>query len=113
MKKQANNYSVAVKQTERFEGITVPSEIEENEANLYHVLFVKSRANSQTLRFENKARIQKFHKEAFEKIADKGGFNRLGYDNVFVFHNPTIVEEVKKKTTKKEVVEEDFQNEVK
>lgn len=119
MKRKPNNYDVATKQIEKYKGISVPTEINENEAHMYHVLLVKSKANPSTLEFENTARIQKFHREVFEKNADKGGFNRLGYDNLFVFHNPTIVEkpvitdevpelveEVKKKATKKEEVAE-------
>jgi hypothetical protein len=105
MRVEPNKFEVCKDQISKYQGIEVPSEINESEAHLFHVLIIKSKANSHTLQFENVARVQKFHKEVFEKNADKGGFNRLGYDNVFVFHDPTL--KPTRKTTKKNVVEND------
>ena len=91
MKRKPNNYDVALRQTEKFKGVQVPVEIEKHEEHLYHVLIIKSRPNAKTLEFENNAKVQTFHKEVFGKNAENG-FQRLGYDNLVIFHDPTIKE---------------------
>lgn len=85
----ANKYSVAVKQLEKF-NVEVPKEINENEKTMFHVLNIESSANMKTREIIDKYRIQKFHKDSFEKSLRNNDFLRLGYENIVIFHDPTI-----------------------
>lgn len=88
-KTPSNKYDVAIKQLAKF-NVEVPKEINENEKNMYHVLNIESSANMKTREIIDKYRIQKFHKDSFEKSLKNNDFLRLGYENIVIFHDPTM-----------------------
>ena len=73
---------------ENLEGVQIPSEINENEKGYYHVLFITSRPNPTTLKFDHEVKKQVINKETFDRCKDT--YKQLGYTNMVIFHNPLV-----------------------
>lgn len=70
------------------EGVTVPSEIREDEKGYFHVLFITSKPNPKTLKFDHEVLPQVINKETFDRC--KETYNQLGYTNMVIYHNPLV-----------------------
>ena len=73
---------------ENLEGVQIPQEINENEKGYYHVLFITSRPNPTTLKFDHEVKKQVINKETFDRCKDT--YKQLGYTNMVIFHNPLL-----------------------
>ena len=73
---------------ENLEGVQIPQEINENEKGHYHVLFITSRPNPTTLKFDHEVKKQFINKETFDRCKDT--YKQLGYTNMVIFHNPLL-----------------------
>lgn len=73
---------------ENLEGVQIPQEINENEKGYYHVLFITSRPNPSTLKYEHEVKRQVINKETFDRC--KETYKQLGYTNMVIFHNPLV-----------------------
>lgn len=94
-----NKLSSAQKKVENLDGVEVPTSIPENEANHFHVLFITSRPNPQTLQFDHKVKYQIINRETYERCKDT--YKQLGYSNMVIFHNAEIyAEELAKEKAK-------------
>lgn len=90
-----NLLEVAKKQMSKFiSKIDVPTEINENEAGLYHVVIVEASFNQAQLEATYKAKIQMYDDRSW--IAVKDRLKQIGHTNIYVIHDPTIKGEVKK-----------------
>ena len=83
-----NKHKEAQNQVENLEGVQIPSEINENEKGYYHVLFITSRPNPTTLKFDHEVKKQVINKETFDRCKDT--YKQLGYTNMVIFHNPLV-----------------------
>lgn len=87
--------------------VEVPTEINENEKHLYHVLIIEAKFNSTTLKASYKKRLQTYDFKSWLSVKDR--LRQIGVSHVYIIHNPTIeeakavVKETAKKEPKKEV----------
>lgn len=70
------------------EGVEIPSEIKASEANYFHILFINSRPNATTLKFDHQVKHQIINRETYERC--KETYKQLGYSNMVIFHNPIV-----------------------
>lgn len=68
----------------------IPSTINECDKEIYHLLFVDSRADYKTKEFKHSVVLKKFNQMSFEVSKDQ--FPKLGYTNVHILHDPTLPE---------------------
>lgn len=94
-----NKFDVASKQVAGKNGVVVPSEINEDEKDYFHVLIIESRANHVSETFEHRVKKQMFNQETFIKNERDGVFTRLGYGKMVVFHDPTLPVVVESEST--------------
>ena len=84
----ANKHKEAQAQVENLEGVQVPTEINDSEKGYFHVLFITSKPNPSTLKFDHEVKKQIINKETFDRCKDT--YKQLGYSNMVIFHNPLI-----------------------
>ena len=88
-KLKPNLLQVAKKQMSKFiDKINLPTEINENEEHLYHVIIVDAEFNPATLETVYKSRVQMFNSRSWTATKDR--LKQIGHTNVHVFHDPTI-----------------------
>lgn len=81
--------------------VKIPTEINELEAHLYHVLFVVREHDASRETYDTSSSVRKFNIESWQNV--KANTNRIGYKHTFILHDPTKAVEVVE--TKKTVVE--------
>lgn len=84
-----NNLKVAKKNVKDFTGVTIPEEINESEAHLVHAVIINSTPVPPT-GWKHEAKVQMFHKNTIE--VQKENLTRLGYTQLFIFHDPRLGE---------------------
>jgi len=92
MKVTPSNLKVLKEKLKDFEGVNIPSEINEKEANHVHVVLIRSRQISPT-KIKHNAIIQKYRLNAWEGTI-KQRINAQGYGTVEILHHPEMVEAV-------------------
>ncbi|AHK11376.1 hypothetical protein F132_30 [Flavobacterium sp. phage 1/32] len=100
MNTKANNHKKAEAVLAKFKGYTVPSEVEEKEAHLTHLIIIKSAPNTQTMEFEHTAKIVKLNDESLE--ATKSQFKTLGANEIVILHDGKEYRKNKAEDAKKE-----------
>lgn len=84
-----NLLEVAKKQMSKFiDKIDVPTEINENEAGLYHVVIVEASFNQAQLEATYKAKVQMYDDRSW--IAVKDRLKQIGHTNIYVIHDPKV-----------------------
>lgn len=101
-KVKANCYNRAKGNVKGIEGVELPSEINANEAHMFHVASIKKVNLVNEERYETNVRIMKFHKDEFIRKSSKKGGGQLGFTdalqkigekNIFILHDPTQLTE--------------------
>ena len=85
---QPNKLSSAQKKVQTLDGVEIPSEIKASEANYFHILFINSRPNATTLKFDHQVKHQIINRETYDRCKDT--YKQLGYSNMVIFHNPIV-----------------------
>lgn len=84
-----NLLEVAKKQMAKFiKKINVPSEINENEKDYYHVVIVEANFDKTKLEATYKSRVQVYNNRSWLAVKDR--LKQIGHTNVYVIHDPTI-----------------------
>ena len=73
------------------EKVTVPTEINENEKHLYHVLIVEGKFNQSTLTTKYKGRVQMFNYRSWLTV--KKRLKQIGITHAHIIHNPNKEQE--------------------
>ena len=67
----------------------IPTTINECDKEIYHLLFIESKADYSTKEFKHSVVLKKFNQMSFE--VNKDQFPKLGYTEAHILHDPTIV----------------------
>lgn len=87
---KSNNFDACKKQCATWESVNVPTEINEEEKHLYHLLFVEVIHRAREQRYDIRQSIIKLNvNDYIQKVQKRNEFAILGYTNLFVLHDPT------------------------
>lgn len=95
---KANNYEAVKGNVQSDWGVTIPTEINDAEAHLYHVLFVVRENDPVRETYTTSQSVRRFIPEAWNAVKDQA--RQIGYKYTFVLHDPSKPVEAPKKTTK-------------
>ena len=91
---KANNYEAVKGNVQSDWGVKIPTEINELESHLYHVLFVVREHNAERETYDTKPSVRKFPHEAWFSVKDQ--VKSIGYKYTFILHDPSKPIEVAK-----------------
>lgn len=99
-----NKFDVVLKQMKDvLGGNRIPNEIPENEKAYYHVLIVESTPNQKTLQYDHKVKTQIFNDRSWVNVEKQ--LKQLGYSNIHILHDPSLLSEEDLKIDKVGVVD--------
>ena len=91
---KANNYEAVKGNVQSEWNVKVPTEINELESHLYHVLFVVREHDAERETYDTSSSVRKFTPEAWNGVKDQT--RRIGYKYTFILHDPSKPSEVVK-----------------
>lgn len=72
------------------DGVVIPSEIEEKDSKMYHVVLIKSKPNPAKMKYDHNVQVQMYNDRSFNKV--KGQAGRLGLGTLHILHDPKKAE---------------------
>ena len=92
---KANNYEAVKGNVQSEWGVKIPTEINDVESHLYHILFVVREHDSERETYDTSSSVRKFSPEAWLGTV-KDQTKRIGYKYTFILHDPSKPAEVVK-----------------
>lgn len=99
---KANNLQSVLKNLpEEFKSVEFNEEVSAKEKGHYHILELNKVHLANEQRYVLTARVKKYNQSSWNGIKDE--LKKLGYNHMYILHDPTIVVETRKTATKKPV----------